>query len=127
MPYIALIAVAAVVLMDVFGAIPNSSVGGPLTLMLIVIIAMIAMGVAEAWSQRRGVLGWIVSLIAAIAGGSVGVWLGSVAMEMIIPSLQLEGSLASSQHPFRYVASAGMMILTLLGSWLALALVNRFR
>lgn len=125
MPYITLIAIVAVVLFDFIGAIPNSSVGGPLTLMLIVFVAMVAMGIADAWSHRRGVLGWIVSLVTAIVGGFAGATVAGMVMEFIIPSLQLDGSLAEWQHPFRYLGSAGMMILVLFGSRLGLWLVNR--
>ncbi|MFN0217779.1 MAG: hypothetical protein ACKVP4_03075 [Hyphomicrobium sp.] len=127
MPLIALIAVAAVILLDLLGAIPNSSVGGPMTLMLLFVLAMLAMGLYEAWSEKRGAPGWIVSIVAAIVGGFAGASVAGMALEMIIPWLQLDGSLAASQHIFRYVASPGMMLLTLFGSWIGLWIANRFR
>jgi hypothetical protein len=67
------------------------------------------------------------NIVASVIGGFVGASFGSMAMGMIIPHLHLEGSLASSQHPLLYISSAGMAILTVLGSWLALQIVNRFR
>lgn len=124
---ITLLAVLAILLVEFRGVLPRSSVGGPLMLLLIFILAMLAVGLHEAWSARRGVLGWIVSVVAAVAGGFFAVDLGGTIMEMVLARLQLDGSLSSTRHPLLYVSSAGMMILTLLGSWIALWLVNRFR
>ena len=39
----------------------------------------------------------------------------------------LEGSLAETQHPLFYIALVGMMLFSLLGSWIALWIVNRLR
>lgn len=127
MKIITLVFVVGIVLFDVAGAIPNSSVGGPLTLLLMSFLAMLAVGLHDAWSRQRGVLGWIVSIVCSVIGGLVAVTLGGLAMEAIIPLLNLNGSLAASQHPMRYVASGFMMALTLLGSWGVLQLVNRLR
>ena len=125
MKIIALVAVMAMLLLSV--AMPNASVGGPLTIMLILFLAMLAVGIHEAWSKRRGVPGWIVNIVVSVIGGFVAVVFAGMAMEAILPHLHLEGSLASSQHPLLYIASAGMAILTVLGSWLALQIVNRLR
>lgn len=124
---ITLLAVIAILLLEFSGAIPKSSVGGPLTLMLIFLLAMLAAGLHEAWSKKRGVLGWIVSIVASVVGGFSGAVFGSTVMEMILSLLQLEGSLMATRHPLLYVSLAGMMILTLLGSQIALRIVNRFR
>lgn len=125
MKIIALVAVMAMLLLSV--AMPNASVGGPLTIMLILFLAMLAVGIHEAWSKKRGVLGWIVNIVVAVIGGFVAVAFAGMAMETILPHLHLEGSLASSQHPLLYVVSAAMAILTMLGSWIPLQIVNRFR
>jgi hypothetical protein len=127
MRIITLVGVIGALLFDFAGAIPKSSVGGPLTLLLMYFLAMLAVGIHEAWSNKRGVLGWIVSIVCSIIGGFLAVTFGGLVMEEIRPLLHLEGSLASSQHPMRYVASAGMMALTLLGSWIALQIANRHR
>ncbi|MGQ0457420.1 MAG: hypothetical protein ACT4OU_10200 [Hyphomicrobium sp.] len=131
MPLITLLAVAAVVLLELLGAIPNSSVGGPMTLLMIFVVAMIAVGLYEAWSAKRGALGWIVSLVAAIAGGIAAGLLMSFVMDLIIPFvlgfLPSSGSLADSPSVVRAVVSAGMMLVTILGAQLALKLVYRFR
>ncbi len=125
MKWITLLAVLAMVLDSIFGT--QSSVGGPLTMLLIVFLTMLAVGVHEAWSKRRGVIGWIMSIIAALAGGFLAVILGGMMMEMILDNLRLGVALASSQHPLRYILPAGMALLTLLGSWIALQIVNRLR
>ena len=72
-------------------------------------------------------LGWIVSIVCSIIGGFLALALGSLVMEAILPLIKLDGPLATSQHPMRYISLAGMMALMLLGSWGALQIVNRFR
>ena len=124
---ITVLAVSAILLLEFSGAIPKSSVGGPLTVLLILVLAMLAVGIHEAWSNNRGVPGWIVSIVASVAGGFLVVSIGSVIMEIVLSRLHMEGSLASSRHALLYVSFAGIMILTLLGSWIALQIVNRFR
>ena len=127
MKYITLVALTALLLLEFSGALPDSSVGGPMALFLTFFLAMLAVGVYEAWSARRGALGWIVSIVAAIVGGLLAASVASVLVEMILWSVHVEGSLAATRHPFMYVASAGMMLFTLLGSWFALSIMNRFR
>ncbi len=127
MKYITLIAVITILLLQLTDAIPQSSVGGPMTLALVFLIAALAVGIHEAWSKKRGVLGWIVSIVASLAGGFFGASLGSMVMETILMRTNLEGSLAATRHPLLYVASVGMMLLTLLGSWIALLIVSRLR
>jgi uncharacterized membrane protein YjjP (DUF1212 family) len=122
---IALLAVVAMLLLALGG--PRSSVGGPLTIMLVLFIAMLAVGLYEAWLKKRGALGWIVNIVASVVGGFVAASLGSMVMGMMLSNLQPEGSLASSRHPLLYISSAGMAVLTVLGSWTALQIVNRFR
>ena len=120
MKYIALIAVIGIVLLQLSGSVPDSSVGGPMTLALAFLIAALAVGIHEAWTARRGVLGWIVSIVAAFIGGLAAAMLGGTLMDMILPFVHVDGSLAQSHHPLLYISAAAMMLLTLLGSWLAL-------
>jgi hypothetical protein len=98
-----------------------------MTLALAFLVAALAVGIHEAWSKKRGVLGWIVSIVASLAGAFLAASLGSVVMETILMHLDLEGPLAATGHPLIYVSLAGMMLLTLLGSWIALWIVNRLR
>ena len=67
-------------------------------------------------SGKRSALGWIVNIVAAVIGGFVAASFGSMAMEMLLPYLQLEGSLASSRHPLLYISLVGMAILIVVGS-----------
>jgi hypothetical protein len=127
MRIITVVSVIGIVLADVVGAIPRSSVGGPLTLLLMFFLAMLAVGLHEAWSNKRGVLGWIVSIVCSVIGGFAALSIGGLVMEEILPRLGLNGPLATSQHPMRYISPAIMMVVTLLGAWAALQLVNRFR
>ncbi|MBR1267397.1 hypothetical protein JQ629_07745 [Bradyrhizobium sp. AUGA SZCCT0222] len=125
MKTIALLAVLAMILQGLIGT--ASSVGGPLTIMLILFLTMLAVGIYEAWLKKRGALGWIVNIVASVIGGFVAAIFVGMAMEMILPQLHLEGSLASSQHPLLYILLAGMAILTVVGSWGTLQIANRFR
>jgi hypothetical protein len=122
---ITLLAVAAMLLVDVFGS--KSSVGGPLTDLLVVFIVMLAVAIYESWSMKRGPSGWIVNIIAAVIGGAAAVSLAGTAVEMILTSIHFQGTLATSHHPMRYISEAGMAISTVLGSWVALQIANRVR
>ena len=127
MKYIALIAVITLLLLELSGAIPQSSVGGPMTIALVFFIAAVAVGIREAWLKKRGVLGWIVSIVASLVGGLVGASLGSMVLETIQGLLNLEGALAETRHPLLYVSMVGMVLFGLLGSWIALRIVDRMR
>lgn len=124
---ITLIAVIAILLLELTDALPKSSVGGPMTMMMIVFLAVLALGLYEAWSQKRGVVGWIVSIVASVVGGFLGAVVASSILGTILSYLNLGVPLVETQHPVRYIASAGMMLLALLGSWIALQIANRFR
>ncbi len=127
MKIIILIAVIAMLLLEVSDALPKSSVGGPMTMMMIVFLAVLAFGLYEAWSQKRDALGWIMSVVASVVGGFLGSAVASFILGMVLSSLKLGVPLVETQHPLRYLASAGMMLLALLGSWIALRIVNRYR
>ena len=83
MKIITLIAVIAMLLLSV--AMPNSSVGGPLTIMLILFLVMLAVGIHEAWLKKRGAPGWIVNIVVSVIGGFVVVIFAGMAMETILP------------------------------------------
>ena len=125
MKIITVIAVMVMVLIDLSDAIPKSSIGGPMTMMMIVLLAVVALGLYDAWSQKRGVLGWIVSIVAAVVGGFLGAAVASGILGTMLSYLNLGVPLVESQHPLRYIASAGMMLLAMLGAWIALQFVGR--
>ncbi|PDT87508.1 hypothetical protein CO669_25440 [Bradyrhizobium sp. Y36] len=125
MKTITLLAVAAMLLLEVLG--PTSSVGGSMSFMLVFVVVTLAVAIYEAWSNRRGALGRIVNVFASIVGGLTTVALVGMGMETILPYLHLEGSLASSQQPLKYVVVAVIAVLMVAGSWIPLQIVNRLR
>jgi uncharacterized membrane protein YeaQ/YmgE (transglycosylase-associated protein family) len=127
MKYITPIAIVAIVLLQLTGAIPQSSVGGPMTLAMVFLLAALAVGIHDAWSNKRRVVGWIVSIVVALVGAFLAASLGGMFMETMLQHTNLQGSLANTRDPLLYVVSAGMMLITLLGAWIALWLVNRLR
>ncbi|MBL8566379.1 MAG: hypothetical protein JNM89_11745 [Hyphomicrobiaceae bacterium] len=127
MKIITLIALLTVTLLAFLDVFPKGSVGGAMSLALLFVAAAIAVGLHDAWSNRRGVLGWIVSIIVSFVGGLFGAGVGAVLVENAIMLVRPEGALMQTHHPMLYLSLNGQMICTLLGAWLALALVNRFR
>lgn len=127
MKIITLLTLVIVLLLALSGALPQSSVGGGLVLTFIFLVAALAVGLHEAWSNKRGVLGWIVNIVAALVGCILGAFAGSFVLDLVLTLLQPEGSLMASGQPLLYVSLAAMTIFALLGSWTALWIVNRFR
>lgn len=123
MKIIALVAVAAILLVDIFGS--KSSVGGPMTDLLVSVLIMLAVGIYESWSKGRRPLGWTINIVLAVVGGVTALSLIGTAMETIMTAVHFEGVLATSQHPLRYIADVAIPLVTMLGSWLPLQFVNR--
>lgn len=127
MKLITLISILAISLVVFLDMIPRGSVGGAMTLFGLLILAALIVGLYDAWSNKRGVLGWIVSIIVAVVGGFLGAAAASVVLESVLTHLQPEGPLMQTGGPLLYVSVNGQMLFTLAGAWLALALVNRLR
>ena len=127
MMYIALIAVVGILLLQATGSIPLASVGGSLTIGFAYIAAALAVGIHEAWTKKRGVLGWIVNIVVSFVGVFVGAQLGGMVIVMILSPFMDKPSLAATGGPVLYVALAGGMLFSLLGAWGALQIVNRWR
>ena len=125
MKYIVPIAVIGILLLQWTCSIPRSSVGGPMTIALAVFIAALAVAIHEAWTKKRGVLGWIVNIVVSFVGAFVAAPLGGMVLGILLSdgsrSLAASGGLRFS------VALAGGMLVTLLGAWGALWIVNRWR
>lgn len=85
-----------------------------------------AVGIHDAWTNKRGALGWILSIVASVAGGSVGGFaLGSTVM---LAAGAVAERLGPDWAEFDALLGLPAMIIGLvLGSWLALRFVNRFR
>lgn len=127
MKIITLIAVLAVVLLIFSGMLPEGSVGGPMTLAAVFLVATLAVGAYEAWSMRRGVLGWIASVVTSVIGGIVGAGVGTMVLESAIVFVKPDTALAISGGPLLYIAAIAQMLFTLFGAWSALWVVNRWR
>ena len=128
MIYIALIAVIGILLLQWTGSIPLASVGGSLTVGFAYIAAALAVGIHEAWTKKRGVLGWIVNIVVSIVGVFVGAQLGGFLLVIILGLVaNVDGSLAKTGGLVMSVALAGGMLFSLLGAWGALQIVNRWR
>ena len=134
MIYIALIAVIGILLLQATGSIPQASVGGPITIALACFTAALAVAIHEAWTRKRGVLGWIVNIVVVFVGVFVAAQAGELVMLPLFLLLSatglagpVQGSLAATGGPLLYVSLAGMMLFTLLGAWGALWIVNRWR
>ena len=125
MKTITLTAVVAMLLVGLLGS--ESSVGGPMTLVLVAFLIMLAVGICEAWSNKRSPAGWVLNIVLSVIGGIIAVSLTGMAMEEIITQIHFEGRLASSHHPMRYIAEVAMAVFTVLGSWIPLQIANRFR
>jgi hypothetical protein len=125
MIYIALISVIGILLLQWTGSIPLASVGGSMTIGLAYISAALVLGMYEAWTNKRGVLGWIVNIIVSFVGVSVAAPIGGMVLAILLGdgsrSVAAAGGLRFS------VALAGGMLITLLGAWGALWIVNRWR
>jgi uncharacterized membrane protein YeaQ/YmgE (transglycosylase-associated protein family) len=91
MKIIVSVAVLAILLVQASGAVPNSSVGGPLTLAVVFFSAALAVAIHEAWTAWRGVVGWIVNIVVGYAGAFVAAELGNLLMEPIFMALNIGG------------------------------------
>lgn len=89
-----------------------------ITLLLAGAALAAGLGVYDAWTHKRGVMGWVVSLVASVVGG---VLVGAILPQVAIFALRPDG------HAALYIGLAGVAIGVLAGSSLALWLVNRFR
>lgn len=126
--YITLIAVIGILILQWSGSIPLASVGGSLVIATAYFTAAAAVGVHEAWAQRRGVIGWIVNIIVVFVGTFLAAQLGGLVMVMLLSLVaNLDGSLAKTGGPVMSIALVGGMIATILGSWGALRIVSRWR
>ena len=127
MIYIALIAVIGILLLQWTGSIPQGSVGGSMTIGLALLAAAPAVGIHEAWTKKRGVLGWIVNIVVSLVGAFLVAPLGGMVIVIILSPFMDRSSLAATGGTVMSVALAGQMVVMLLGSWGALWVVNRWR
>jgi hypothetical protein len=133
MKVIALLAVIGVLLLFATDSIPLASVGGSLVIGFAFVTAALAAGIHEAWTKRRGVVGWVVNLVVSFIGALLGAQIGGMVMVILLYfggyllGVPMERSLAATGGVVMAVALVGGMLATLLGAWGALQVVNRWR
>ena len=99
-----------------------------MTIALVFFIAALAYAIYEALSMKRGVLGWIVNIIAVFVGVFVAAEIFSLVFELILPFLHLDGTpFVAAGGVLPYAALTVMMIVNLLGAWTAIKIVNWWR
>jgi hypothetical protein len=125
MIYIAVIAVIGILLLQSAGSIPLASVGGSMTIGFAFIAGALAVGIHEAWTKKRGVLGWIVNIVVSFLGAFIIAPIGGMVMAIMLSDGSQ--SLAATGGPRFSIALAGGMLVSLLGAWVALWIVNRWR
>lgn len=128
MTYILPIAVFGILLLYATGAIPRDAVGGSMVIMLALLAGAVAAGIHEAWTMKRSVLGWILNIIVSLAGAVLFAPAGSMIIALVLsPFMDGAGSIAGAGGLMMYVSLAGLMVITLLGAWGSLWIVNRWR
>ena len=125
MIYIAVIAIVVLLGLQLSGSIPDSSVGGPMTIAMVIFATALAVGIRDAWLNKRGVLGWIVSIIVSYVGMLFFAQIAGAIFVTIQALLGIGGTLAQSELVYVYLA--GTVIISMFGSWLALRIVDKMR
>lgn len=116
--------VFAVLIMLLLNALgPRSSVGGPLASFFASILIAWAVGLYFAWSRRCNGLGWLLSMLVAVAGGFAGIALFAMVLDTVFMLTHFQGRLIDSN--WSYLASASMALASVLGAWAPLELGNR--
>jgi len=127
MIFIALIAVIGVLLLQWTDSIPPGSVGGSLTIGFTYIAAALAVGIHEAWTKKRGVLGWMVNIVVSFVGVLLAAQLGGIVLVMLLSPFTTGSSIAATGGAVMSISLVGGMLFSLLGAWGALQLVNKWR
>jgi hypothetical protein len=96
MKYIVLIAVIGILLLQWTDSIPLASVGGSMTIGLTYIVAALAVGIHEAWTKKRGVLGWIVNIVVTFIGALVAAPIGGMLIGILLSDVAVAGGLGRS-------------------------------
>lgn len=124
---ITLVALLVVTLALFSGALSTSSVGGAMTLFFIFLLAALAVGINDARRYRRRAIGWMISLVVALAGGVLGAGFGAMLMESATKVLEFEGRLVDTQGPLLFAGLYGQLLLSIFGAWFMLKIINGFR
>ncbi|MCK1395999.1 hypothetical protein [Bradyrhizobium sp. 1] len=125
MTTIILLAIAAMLTLERFG--PGSSVGGPMSMLLVLVLIILGVTAHEAKSRERDEMRRGICIVVSIIGGVAAFILIALSIDAIEPYLPIEGPLDSSEDPVKYALVAATAIVVVLGSWLPLRAMNRLR
>lgn len=114
------VAAAAIVLLEAFNL--KTSEGAGLVYAVVLFFIVLGTGAYEAWSKKRGVLGWIVNILAAAFGCFLAIGVLGFGIEAAISRAQW----ALPQILNYVVAAAGTSSIVLV-SWLPIKIIDLFR
>lgn len=98
----------------------KGSVGGSLMLGFILIAAALVAGIYDAWSMRRGPLGWLASIVVAVVAVIAGTSACGLLVGALATLLNLEGRPGPLTLGLTSVLSVSVV-------WLALWVMDRFQ
>lgn len=128
MKFIVPIAVLAIWALQASGSVPNSSVGGPMTLAIVYFAAVLVVAIYEAWVNKRGPLAYVGNIVVAFVGSFIAAELANLAFEPILMAISTGGALVeTAPGALLYGGLAVMMLIMLFGAWGAIQLANRWR
>jgi hypothetical protein len=114
-------AVAATVLLEVFNL--KTSEGAGLLYAIVFGLIVVGVGAYEAWSKKRGVLGWTTNILASAFGCFLAVGALGFGMEAAISRFQS----AIVPQILNYVVAAVGTSFVVFGSWLPIKIIDLFR
>lgn len=127
MSYVVAAAVIGILILHLTGAIPMSGVGGAMVVGLAYLAGVTAVGVHDAWTRRRGWIGWIVSIVVAHAAAILLAPFGGMVVVLVLSPFMDASSLADTGGVVLALGLAGGMAVTLLIAWGTLRLLDRWR
>lgn len=129
MRIIVLVGVAAILAVQLSGVIPLSSVGGSLVIAVVyLLVGTLAVAIHEAWTARRGVIGWIVNILVAFLGAFIATQVVGTVIVLLLGAIGgVDGSLARNGGPLFTATLVAGMLAAIYGAWGAIKVVNRWR
>lgn len=127
MTSIVAIAVIGILALQATGSIPAASVGGSLVIAMAFFLGAFVVAIHEAVVKRRGLLGWIVNIVVAFVAVFFTAQIAGIVVVAILAPFMTGSSMAKTGGIVMSMGLALGMVVTLLGSWAALQLVNRWR
>lgn len=127
MTYIVAIAVIGILALQATDSIPAASVGGSLVIAMAFFLGAFVVAIHEAVVKRRGLLGWIVNIVVSFVAVFFTAQIAGIVVVAMLAPFMTGSSMAKTGGFVMSIGLALGMVVTLLGSWAALQLVNRWR